>query len=480
MNSSLKIIISSVLLLNSVSAVALKDNNCTDLFYSSMHLLPLPSASGEILTQDLLKSSVAISQTQSLDIMSFIKTQGIDKFIIESLNGQFPYEQNFAGLKTNLFDLAIIFNAKPETVKRLKDISLTPTASSFVLQIRAKSITTLVKEYTGFGVDMDAIRIPHNEKQLSLLNYLIINNKLPAITALLNQNLVHHSNAYTGDLIDLEKMDFKSMAEIAPVIDVVKYKKVYTVANLAVEKRNSTRQLLKRQYQDHYLAELCIDKKSSLDIHKKIKPDQVLFAYTRDEISELLAQYDLTLESEFEKITSLIKHPLIIDHIAKIQHDKSLSTIRFVGKEKRKVNPAQVNIVRRTGLTLKEQSYLASEITWADDKRLRLAEIAKYLADNDSIALRDKIKKDKGLKNSFYLGKNFTFYLMLFSDDITLLKWGIKNVAEPEALYGANILESLKIKSLYYPLTLEKMKLLKRHPNIDQQLKQLFELLKSS
>jgi hypothetical protein len=126
-------------------------------------------------------------------------------------------------------------------------------------------------------------------------------------------------------------------------------------------------------------------------------------------------------------------------------------------------------------VTLEEELYLDSKTKWRNGSRHRLFAIAKYLADNDSVELRKKLVKDSLLRKSYYLGKNFTYHLMLVADDKALLTWSINNMGSPESVYGTTIFESLKIKSLYYPQDFEKIKLLKGKKKMSDAVQNIFD-----
>ena len=388
-----------------------------------------------------------------------INSLGVDAYISRALEGTEKDSIRIGEKLFNLLDLALIRKADEDIVSKLLNVgySLSPDSIPLLFKVYESIDAINLIEKTSPSA-LHSLTIKYNGGEYSIVNLLLLKKDYKAIEYLKTEyNLDILSNASLGNMINIGGLNLDEKIKVSSVINIAEYMELYDFYKKLDEKRFYEKEEFEQEFKYYILAHNCSEPKN-LDF-KNVK-----YAVRASKIQELLEELNFEIvSSNVEKIKRLIDNPIIEEYLVKIatDSDRELEPKRkakfmrnfYALSSHRKIdllNDKDFFYINKDGITLNEHLFLKGKVPWVENSvEMRINRLANYLVNNGSLGLSVKELKSKlnELNSIMENGKNFSYYLLKYSQTKRMMSIVDKNFPLPESQYGLNPVEMLRIKS---------------------------------
>jgi|GEM_PF-4162713 len=428
------------------------------LYYDGLN--PLTQTAPLIESIDLVRKggSERERRSQRQDQIEKINSLGIELYIDKALKGTEKNNIVIGGREFNLIDLALIKGAEKKTIHQLFQIGFYLSPHSIPLLINtyeSKEFIDIIKEMTLSG--LDNLLIDHNGNEYSIVNFLLLNKDFYTIKYMVEEyDFDVTSNMILGDMVDLGSLNLEERMKASSVVHLKNYMEIYKDRKKKSRKYLYAKMDFNNEFRYYRLKHNCSNF-SSADY------SNVKYAVKASIIKELIKELDIDINSsQPQEIIKLVRNPIIEEYLINevLKHkreEKAVRKAKFISEfhtlsknEIRKLlQDDSFFYINKDSITLNEYLFLKSNLSWEKGRiEMRINRLASYLINSGLEDLdHDTINKLYAISSMIEDGKNLPYYLLKYARNSESLFFIQKNFPPPQANYGVNPIEMLRIKS---------------------------------
>ena len=365
----------------------------------------------------------------------------------------------FLGRDINLLDAALFFSLKSDVTNKLYAMGYRVSDPAIDLLLNKyggeKLLSDLIEFHDG---DLNSISLNYKKGKYSLSNYFLLQRDFKSLSKLRALRTFDvESNFYSGVKIDIRNFTLLERNKAAEFINIRTYEKDFITQDKLERETAKKESLIFNNYRHYDLYNHCSP--NDVDIVKS----KIKYALGYHELSDMLLQEGKSIENLNESDIMIFKEqPIAQDYIkyllslserkltsSQIISDFNSATSQEINKY---INDTNKTYYSYEGVSINEFLFINRNGEWGDNiDKFNITRVADYLRKNPN-----KIKKMSNsnitlISNSYYMGKNFSHYILRDIKNIDKIKKILKSFGVPKNQFGLNISEWYWIKSLHNP-----------------------------